>query len=394
MADKRTTVDDIVGELRSGMTIGIGGWGSRRKPMAVVRAICRSDLTDLTVVAYGGPDVGLLCATGKVRKVVCGVRHPRLHRARSALARRAPARAGRGHGGGRGDVLPRPPGGVVARPLPAHPGRARLRRPHHQPRPATGALPLRRRPPVSWPIRPTPTSSWSPCRPSTSMPPSSTPTGPTPPGNGQVLSPDPFFDPLFLGAAERRFMTTEPSWRTATLADDGPPALQRAHPPHAGRRRGRGPGWRALHRQPARLRARRVVPEGVRRGGHRPGRVGGLRQPLRLRRRRRVPGPRGGALSAHERPRRDPGRVLRHRLRRGLARGGRGDGQPVRHHPRPRRPAGQAHLRARHRPDRRRGRADGRRAAHRHPARPSWSARRPCPTAASSTSCGRAGATS
>src|ERR1700759_5648111 len=40
--------------------------------MAVVRAICRSDLTDLTVVAYGGPDVGLLCATGKVRKVVCG----------------------------------------------------------------------------------------------------------------------------------------------------------------------------------------------------------------------------------------------------------------------------------------------------------------------------------
>ena len=72
MADKRTTIDDIVGELRSGMTIGIGGWGSRRKPMAVVRAICRSDLTDLTVVAYGGPDVGLLCATGKVRKVVCG----------------------------------------------------------------------------------------------------------------------------------------------------------------------------------------------------------------------------------------------------------------------------------------------------------------------------------
>src|ERR1700733_1077115 len=72
MSDKRTTVDDIVGELRSGMTIGIGGWGSRRKPMAVVRALCRSDLTDLTVVAYGGPDIGLLCATGKVRKVVCG----------------------------------------------------------------------------------------------------------------------------------------------------------------------------------------------------------------------------------------------------------------------------------------------------------------------------------
>ncbi len=72
MSDKRGSVDDIVAGLRSGMTIGIGGWGSRRKPMAAVRAICRSDLTDLTVVAYGGPDVGLLCATGKVRKVVCG----------------------------------------------------------------------------------------------------------------------------------------------------------------------------------------------------------------------------------------------------------------------------------------------------------------------------------
>lgn len=70
MPDKRTTVEEIVGELRDGMTIGIGGWGSRRKPMAMVRAILRSPVTDLTVVSYGGPDVGLLCASGKVRKVV------------------------------------------------------------------------------------------------------------------------------------------------------------------------------------------------------------------------------------------------------------------------------------------------------------------------------------
>jgi glutaconate CoA-transferase subunit A len=54
------------------MTIGIGGWGSRRKPMSLVREILRSDLDDLTVVSYGGPDVGLLCAAGKVRKVVFG----------------------------------------------------------------------------------------------------------------------------------------------------------------------------------------------------------------------------------------------------------------------------------------------------------------------------------
>jgi glutaconate CoA-transferase, subunit A len=70
MTDKRATVDEVVAELSSGMTIGIGGWGSRRKPMSVIRAIARSDLDDLTLVTYGGPDVGLLCAAGKVRRVV------------------------------------------------------------------------------------------------------------------------------------------------------------------------------------------------------------------------------------------------------------------------------------------------------------------------------------
>ena len=34
MPDKRTTAAAAVAELRDGMTIGIGGWGSRRKPMA------------------------------------------------------------------------------------------------------------------------------------------------------------------------------------------------------------------------------------------------------------------------------------------------------------------------------------------------------------------------
>ncbi|MFY1699753.1 MULTISPECIES: CoA transferase subunit A [unclassified Solwaraspora] len=72
MTDKRMTAEQVVGELRSGMTIGIGGWGSRRKPMSLVRAILRSDLEDLTVVTYGGPDVGLLLAAGKVRRLVYG----------------------------------------------------------------------------------------------------------------------------------------------------------------------------------------------------------------------------------------------------------------------------------------------------------------------------------
>ncbi|MCX5390082.1 CoA transferase subunit A [Streptomyces sp. NBC_00094] len=70
MTDKTMTPEDVVGRLRSGMTVGIGGWGSRRKPMALVRAILRSDLTDLTVVSYGGPDVGLLAAAGRIRRLV------------------------------------------------------------------------------------------------------------------------------------------------------------------------------------------------------------------------------------------------------------------------------------------------------------------------------------
>jgi glutaconate CoA-transferase subunit A len=70
--NKRTTERDVIAELRNGMTIGIGGWGSRRKPMSLVREILRSHLEDLTLVSYGGPDVGLLCAAGKVRKVVYG----------------------------------------------------------------------------------------------------------------------------------------------------------------------------------------------------------------------------------------------------------------------------------------------------------------------------------
>ncbi len=68
--NKEMTLTDIVGQLEDGMTIGIGGWGPRRKPMALIREILRSDLKDLTVVAYGGADVGMLCAAGKVKKLI------------------------------------------------------------------------------------------------------------------------------------------------------------------------------------------------------------------------------------------------------------------------------------------------------------------------------------
>src|SRR4051812_35211799 len=70
MGDKTMTAGEVVSRLTSGMTLGIGGWGSRRKPMALVRALLRSDITDLTVVSYGGPDVGMLAAAGRIRRLV------------------------------------------------------------------------------------------------------------------------------------------------------------------------------------------------------------------------------------------------------------------------------------------------------------------------------------
>ena len=72
MADKTMTEDEVVAELEDGMTIGIGGWGSRRKPMSLVRAIIRSGRKDLTIVSYGGPEIGLLAATGQMTTAMYG----------------------------------------------------------------------------------------------------------------------------------------------------------------------------------------------------------------------------------------------------------------------------------------------------------------------------------
>ena len=81
--------DEVAGELRSGMTIGIGGWGSRRKPMALVRAILRTPVRDLTVVSFGGPDVGLLWLRAEARPPTLPIRltvRPRSIRHESTLA--------------------------------------------------------------------------------------------------------------------------------------------------------------------------------------------------------------------------------------------------------------------------------------------------------------------
>lgn len=70
--NKEMSPAEVVAQLLDGMTIGIGGWGPRRKPMTLVREILRSKLKDFTVVSYGGPEVGMLCAAGKVKKLIYG----------------------------------------------------------------------------------------------------------------------------------------------------------------------------------------------------------------------------------------------------------------------------------------------------------------------------------
>jgi glutaconate CoA-transferase subunit A len=222
VSDKRTTIDDIVGELSSGMTIGIGGWGSRRKPMAVVRAICRSHLTDLTVVAYGGPDVGLLCATGKVRKVVCGFV------TLDSIALDPHWRAARQHG--KVDVMEVDEGmfflglqaaswrvpflptraGLGSDVLTVNPDLRLVRSPYgvgspYLADPADSEVEL-----VAMPALHLDAAIVHVNRADAA-------------GNGQILSPDPFFDALFLGAAERRFLTTERIVPNGELADETHP---------------------------------------------------------------------------------------------------------------------------------------------------------------------------
>ena len=70
MANKLMSAAQAVAHIQDDMTVGIGGWGPRRKPMALIREILRSPVKDLTVVAYGGADVGMLCAAGKVKKLI------------------------------------------------------------------------------------------------------------------------------------------------------------------------------------------------------------------------------------------------------------------------------------------------------------------------------------
>jgi glutaconate CoA-transferase subunit A len=216
MRDTRISHQDVVAELRDGMTIGIGGWGSRRKPMSIVREILRSDLKDLTIVAYGGPDVGLLCASGKAKRVITGFvsldsipLEPLYRQARE-----------------RGDIEVREiDEGMLQWGLYA----AALRLPFLPTRAGLGSdvLALNDTAIGGWPALRTVTSPYDDGETLIAVPAIELDAAivhmnrSDAAGNAQFLGPDLYFDDLFLGAAKKRFVSTEKVVPTEELLAGG-----------------------------------------------------------------------------------------------------------------------------------------------------------------------------
>ena len=209
--DKRCTEEEAVAELSSGMTIGIGGWGSRRKPMSVVRAMLRSDLTDLTVVSWGGPDVGLLCAAGKVKRLVYAFvsldsipLEPHFRGARQ-----------------RGEIEDEPyDEGMFLLGLQA----AAWRVPFLPTRVGLGSDILRDNDRVKMVTSPFDDGEELVAVPALVMDAAFVHMNRSDArGNGQYLGPDPYMDDLFLGAATKGFLSAERIVATEDLAQAGPP---------------------------------------------------------------------------------------------------------------------------------------------------------------------------
>ena len=191
------------------MTIGIGGWGARRKPMALVREIVRSPLKDLTVVSYGGPDVGLLCAAGKVRRLIFGF--VSLDVIPLDPHFRAARQAGR-------VVVAELDEGMIQWGL-----RAAMLRLPFLPTRAGLASDVER---LNADLR-TVTSPYDDGETLLAMPALRLDAAlvhvdhADERGNGQILGPDPYFDDLFCGAARRRFVSCERIVPTAELTELG-----------------------------------------------------------------------------------------------------------------------------------------------------------------------------
>jgi acyl CoA:acetate/3-ketoacid CoA transferase alpha subunit len=209
--DKRTTAAEVVAELRDGMTIGIGGWGSRRKPMALVREILRSPLRDLMLVSYGGPDVGLLCAAGKLRKLVYGFV------SLDSIPLEPHFRAARQAGAIEAAELDE---GMLQWGLYA----AALRLPFLPTRAGLGSDVLRINPELRLVRSPYADGEELVAMPAIPLDVALVHVNRADArGNGQFLGPDPYFDDLFCMAARRRFVSCEKVVETADLLKGGSP---------------------------------------------------------------------------------------------------------------------------------------------------------------------------
>lgn len=210
MIDKQKTLEEVVSTLKDGMTIGIGGWGSRRKPMAFVRAIVRSGVKDLTVVSYGGPEVGILYRTGQLKKAIYGFvsldsiplePHFRMARQKKEI-----------------EFLELDEGmfqlglRAAAWNLPFLPTRAGL-----------GSAVLEHQPEIKTVRSPYQDGEELVAMPALRLDAAFVHVNRADKaGNGQVLGPDPYFDDLFCMAAERAFVSAEEIVPTEDLLKDAP----------------------------------------------------------------------------------------------------------------------------------------------------------------------------
>jgi acyl CoA:acetate/3-ketoacid CoA transferase alpha subunit len=205
------TADEVVAELRSGMTIGIGGWGSRRKPMALVRAILRAGLTDLEIVSYAGPDLGLLLAAGRVRQVVTGFA------SLDSIPLEPHFRHARQNAGTRLIELDE---GMLSAGLQA----AAQRLPFLPIRAGLGSDVLRVNPDLRTVRSPYPDGEELVAMPALRLDAALVHLNRADArGNAQYLGPDPYFDDLFCLAADRAFVSCEQLVPTADLLAAGPP---------------------------------------------------------------------------------------------------------------------------------------------------------------------------
>jgi glutaconate CoA-transferase subunit A len=200
--------------------------------MALVRAILRSPLRDLTVVSFAGPDLGMLCAAGKVKRAVYGFAS--LDSIPLEPYFRAARQAATDPKGGSAGVLParRPfeaseidegmlQWGLYAAALrlPFLPTRAGL---------ASDALALN-------PWLRTVRSPYDDGEELVAMRALELDAAivhvhrADASGNTQILGPDPFFDELFCMAARRRIVSCERVVPTAELSAEGPVQGMRIH---------------------------------------------------------------------------------------------------------------------------------------------------------------------